>query len=288
MQSKVFSTNKTLNVRGKLWDLSTPKVMGILNVTPDSFYDGGRYLEEKSILEQVEKMLGEGADLIDVGGYSTRPGAREISEDEELKRVIDAIRIILAAFPDAVLSADTFHASVARSAVDAGASMINDISGGELDEKMFETMAALHVPYILMHLRGTPQTMTRHTQYDNLVKDVTDYFHPKLDRLHRLGVKDILIDPGFGFAKTVEQNFELLNHLDYLQILGKPLLVGLSRKSMIWRTLETDPEGALNGSTALHTLALLKGANMLRVHDVREAVECIRLVGKLEKNEKTI
>ncbi len=288
MQSKVFSTNKTLNVRGKLWDLSTPKVMGILNVTPDSFYDGGRYLEEKSILEQVEKMLGEGADLIDVGGYSTRPGAREISEDEELKRVIDAIRIILAAFPDAVLSADTFHASVARSAVDAGASMINDISGGELDEKMFETMAALHVPYILMHLRGTPQTMTRHTQYDNLVKDVTDYFHPKLDRLHRLSVKDILIDPGFGFAKTVEQNFELLNHLDYLQILGKPLLVGLSRKSMIWRTLETDPEGALNGSTALHTLALLKGANMLRVHDVREAVECIRLVGKLEKNEKTI
>ena len=283
MQSKVFSTNKTLNIRGTLWDLSTPKVMGILNVTPDSFYDGGRYEEEKSIIGKVEKMLSEGADLIDVGGYSTRPGAAEILEAEEQKRVVDAIRIILSAFPQVVLSIDTFRSGVARAAVEAGASLINDISGGELDQKMFETVAALQVPYVLMHLRGTPQTMTQLTQYDNLIKNITDYFHRKLESLHRLGVKDILIDPGFGFAKTVEQNFELLNHLDYLQILGKPILVGLSRKSMIWRTLETNAEGALNGSTALHTLALLKGAGILRVHDVKEAVECIRLIGRLEK-----
>ena len=283
MQSKVFSTNKTLNIRGTLWDLSTPKVMGILNVTPDSFYDGGRYEEEKSIIGKVEKMLSEGADLIDVGGYSTRPGAAEILEAEEQKRVVDAIRIILNAFPQVVLSIDTFRSGVARAAVEAGASLINDISGGELDQKMFETVAALQVPYVLMHLRGTPQTMTQLTQYDNLIKNITDYFHRKLESLHRLGVKDILIDPGFGFAKTVEQNFELLNHLDYLQILGKPILVGLSRKSMIWRTLETNAEGALNGSTALHTLALLKGAGILRVHDVKEAVECIRLIGRLEK-----
>ena len=283
MQSKVFSTNKTLNIRGTLWDLSTPKVMGILNVTPDSFYDGGRYEEEKSIIGKVEKMLSEGADLIDVGGYSTRPGAAEILEAEEQKRVVDAIRVILNAFPQVVLSIDTFRSGVARAAVEAGASLINDISGGELDQKMFETVAALQVPYVLMHLRGTPQTMTQLTQYDNLIKNITDYFHRKLESLHRLGVKDILIDPGFGFAKTVEQNFELLNHLDYLQILGKPILVGLSRKSMIWRTLETNAEGALNGSTALHTLALLKGAGILRVHDVKEAVECIRLIGRLEK-----
>ncbi len=283
MQSKVFSTNKTLNIRGTLWDLSTPKVMGILNVTPDSFYDGGRYEEEKSIIGKVEKMLSEGADLIDVGGYSTRPGAAEILEAEEQKRVVDAIRIILNAFPQVVLSIDTFRSGVARAAVEAGASLINDISGGELDQKMFETVAALQVPYVLMHLRGTSQTMTQLTQYDNLIKNITDYFHRKLESLHRLGVKDILIDPGFGFAKTVEQNFELLNHLDYLQILGKPILVGLSRKSMIWRTLETNAEGALNGSTALHTLALLKGAGILRVHDVKEAVECIRLIGRLEK-----
>lgn len=283
MQSKVFSTNKTLNIRDKLWDLSTPKVMGILNITPDSFHDGGLYQDEKSIVGHVQKMLDEGANIIDVGGHSTRPGAQDVSEAEELKRVSDAIRTIVKVFPDAILSVDTFRSSVARSAVDAGASLINDISGGELDEEMFDTVAALRVPYILMHFRGTPQTMTQLTQYDNLLKDVTDYFHQKLYRLHRLGVKDIIIDPGFGFAKTVEQNFELLNKLDYLQILGKPLLVGLSRKSMIWQTLETDSEGALNGSTALHTLALTKGASILRVHDVKEAVECIRLIGKLQK-----
>ena len=283
MQSKVFSTNKTLNIGGLLWDLSTPKVMGILNVTPDSFHDGGRYHDEKSIVEQSEKMLLEGADMIDVGGYSTRPGAVEISETEELKRTVGAIEIIAKAFPKAILSVDTFRSAVARSAVDTGASLINDISGGELDLKMFQTIGSLGVPYVLMHGRGTPQTMTSLTQYDNLLKDITFYFHQKLELLHRAGVKDVIIDPGFGFAKTVEQNFELLNNLDYLQILGKPMMVGLSRKSMIWRTLKTDPQGALNGSTALHTLALLKGASILRVHDVKEAVECIGLIAKLEK-----
>ena len=282
MQSKVFSTNKTLNVRGKLWDLSTPKVMGIHNVTPDSFYDGGRYLEEKSILEQVEKMQRDGADVIDVGGYSTRPGAKEISGGEELERVVNAIRIILKAFPESILSVDTFRSSIAKAAVMEGACMINDISGGELDEKMFDTVAYLQVPFVLMHMRGTPQTMSSLSQYDNLLKDITVYFHKKINRLHELGVNDIIIDPGFGFAKTVEQNFELLKNLNYLKILGKPILAGLSRKSTIWRTLETSPEESLNGTTVLNTVALLNGANLLRVHDVREAVECIRLFAHLK------
>ena len=281
MQSKVFSSNKTLNLRGGLLDLSTPRVMGVLNVTPDSFYDGGRFTDEASILKQVEKMQREGADLIDVGGYSTRPGAKEISEEAELNRVVDAIRIIMKAFPEAVLSVDTFHSAVARAATGEGATMINDISGGELDKKMFETVAALRVPFVLMHMRGTPQTMSQLTQYDNLLKDMTDYFHQKINRLHELGVTDIIIDPGFGFAKTVEQNFELLKNLNYLHILGKPILAGLSRKSTIWRTLETSPEGSLNGTTVLNTVALLNGANLLRVHDVKEAVECIRLIGHL-------
>jgi dihydropteroate synthase len=281
MQSKVFSSNKTLNLRGELMDLSTPKVMGILNVTPDSFYDGGRYTDEQSILKQVEKMQREGADLIDVGGYSTRPGAGGISEEEELNRAVDAIRIIMKVFPEAVLSVDTFRSSVAKAATSEGASMINDISGGELDEKMFDTVASLHVPFVLMHMRGTPQTMTQLSQYENLLKDMTDYFHQKINRLHELGVSDIIIDPGFGFAKTVEQNFEVLRNLNYLHILGKPILAGLSRKSTIWRTLETGPEESLNGTTVLNTVALLKGANLLRVHDVKEAVECIRLTSPI-------
>jgi dihydropteroate synthase len=281
MQSKVFSSNKTLNLRGGLLDLSTPRVMGILNVTPDSFYDGGRFTDEPSILKQVEKMQRDGADMIDVGGYSTRPGAQEISEEVELNRVVDAIRIIMKVFPEAVLSVDTFHSSVAKAATSEGATMINDISGGELDKKMFDTVASLRVPFVLMHMRGTPQTMSHLTQYDNLLKDITNYFHQKINRLRELGVNDIIIDPGFGFAKTVEQNFELLKSMNYLHILGKPILAGLSRKSTIWRTLETSPEGSLNGTTVLNTVALLNGANLLRVHDVKEAVECIRLIGHL-------
>jgi dihydropteroate synthase len=281
VQSKLFSTNKTLNVQGKLIDLSVPKVMGIVNVTPDSFYEGSRFADPLAILKQVEKMATEGADFIDVGGYSSRPGATDISEEEELQRVLPVVQSIRKEFPDLIVSIDTFRAEVAKQAMMLGAGMINDISAGELDSKMFETVAALNVPYIAMHMRGTPQTMTQHSTYENLVKDVTDYFHKKMDQLLRLKVKDIIIDPGFGFAKTVNHNFELLNHLDYLQILGKPILVGLSRKSMIWRTLNTTPEQALNGTTALHTIALLKGASILRVHDVKEAVEAVRLVGAL-------
>jgi dihydropteroate synthase len=281
VQSKLFSANKTLNLQGKLLDISVPKVMGILNVTPDSFYGGSRFAEPLAILKQVEKLITEGADFIDVGGYSSRPNATDVSEEEELQRVLPTIQSIQKEFPHAILSIDTFRAEVAKQAVLNGASMINDISAGELDIKMLETVATLKVPYIAMHLRGTPKTMNQLTTYENLVKDITDYFHKKINQLHSLGIKDVVIDPGFGFAKTVEQNFELLNHLDYLQILGKPMLVGLSRKSMIWRTLNTSADHALNGTTALNTVALLKGASILRVHDVKEANETIKLLSAL-------
>ena len=281
MQNNVFYTNKTLNVRGKLLDLSTPKVMGILNVTPDSFYDGGKFTGEKPVLDQVKKMLDEGASFIDVGGYSSRPGAAEISEEEEAVRVVPTIQFIIKNFPQCIISIDTFRSSTAIKAVEAGASIINDISGGEQDPRMFETVVSLDVPYILMHMRGTARTMTTLTAYSNLLKDITDYFHTKIHRLHQLGAKDIIIDPGFGFAKTAEQSFELLHHLDYFKILGQPILAGISRKSMIWKTLQTTTEGALNGTTALNTVALLKGASILRVHDVKEAVECIHLIEKV-------
>jgi dihydropteroate synthase len=288
VQSKLFSTNKTLNVQGKLVDLSVPKVMGILNVTPDSFYEGSRFVQPASILKQVEKMVTEGADFIDVGGYSSRPGATDISEKEELARVLPVIQAICKEFTSTIISIDTFRSEVARQAVLHGASIINDISSGELDANMFGVVAALKVPYVAMHMRGKPQTMNQLTTYENLVKDITDHFHKKINLLHSLGIKDVVIDPGFGFAKTVEQNFELLNHLEYLQILGKPMLVGLSRKSMIWRTLNTTPDHALNGTTALHTLALLKGASILRVHDVKEAIETIKLLSVLNNSGKAL
>ena len=254
--------------------------MGILNVTPDSFYDGGRFMEEENILIQAEKMIREGADFIDIGAYSTRPGAADLSEAIEIERIIPAIKAVHQKFPEITLSVDTFRSTVAREAVKVGASLVNDISGGQ-DEKMFAAIAELQVPYILMHMRGTSQTMTQLTQYDNLIKDITDFLHPKINQLHHLGVKDIIIDPGFGFAKTVDQNFELLANLNYFKILEKPLLVGLSRKSFVWKTLETDPEGALNGTITANTIALLNGASILRVHDVKEAVACIRMVSKL-------
>ena len=281
MQNNVFYTNKTLNVRGRPLDLSTPKVMGILNVTPDSFYDGGKFTTEKSILEQVKKMLDEGVGIIDIGGYSTRPGAADIPVEEETARILGVIQMIVKTFPEAILSIDTFRSSVAKKAVEAGAAIVNDVSGGEQDPLMFETVAALNVPYMLMHMRGTPQTMTKLTDYENLIKDVADYFQKKIYRLRQLKVKDIIIDPGFGFAKTADQSFELLNHLDYFRILGVPILAGLSRKSMIWRTLSQVPEEALTGTIALNTTALLKGASILRVHDVKEAVACIKLIKRL-------
>jgi len=281
VQNNVFYTNKTLNVRGKLLDLSTPKVMGILNVTPDSFYDGGKFTGEETILDQVKKMLDEGASFIDVGGYSSRPGAADIAEEEEAARIVPTIQLIKKNFPQCIISIDTFRSSIAIKAVEAGASIINDISGGEQDSRMFKTVVSLDVPYILMHMRGTPCTMTTLTVYSNLLKDITDDFQSKIQQLHQLGAKDIIIDPGFGFAKTAEQSFELLHHLDYFKILGQPILAGISRKSMIWKTLNTTTEGALNGTTALNTVALLKGASILRVHDVKEAVECIDLIEKV-------
>lgn len=280
VQSKIFSVNKTLNVNGKLIDLSTPKVMGILNITPDSFYSGSRFMEPTAVLKQAEMMLKEGADFMDVGGYSTRPGAELISAEEERDRVIPAIKAIRKEFPESLLSIDTFRSGIAKAALEEGANLINDIFGGESDPMMFRTAAEYRVPYILMHMRGTPQTMNQLTDYENLIKEVLDYFHQKLDQLKQVGVKDVIVDPGFGFAKTVDQNFELLKNLQQFQVLGKPLLVGLSRKSMIWRTLETTPDLALNGTTVLNTISLLKGASILRVHDVKAARDAITLTAR--------
>lgn len=275
---------RTLNCAGNLIDLSTPKVMGILNLTPDSFYEGSRFSSNKKLLLHVEKMLQEGATFIDVGGYSSRPGADFVSEEEEHTRVVPAIEQIVKEFPEVLLSIDTFRSGVAKAGVEAGAVMVNDISGGDLDKKMLPTVAKLQVPYIMMHMRGTPQTMTKFTDYDNVTRDIVAYFSEKIALTNKLGLNDLVIDPGFGFAKTRQQNFELLNHLSHLKILEKPLLVGISRKSMIYKTLKTTPEKALNGTTVLNTVALLKGASILRVHDVKEAVEAIQLVKSITQN----
>jgi dihydropteroate synthase len=258
--------------------------MGILNITPDSFYSGSRYNDETEILKAVENMLQDGATFIDVGGYSSRPGAQNISAKEELTRVLPVIRNIAVHFPEAIVSIDTFRSDVAQASVQEGASLINDISGGELDNRMFETVAHLRVPYVLMHMKGNPQTMTRHATYDNLLKELLDYFNKKISALENLGVTDIIIDPGFGFSKTREQNFELLNQLELLSVLGKPILTGLSRKSIVWKTLGVEPEDALNGTTVLHTLALMNGSAILRVHDVKEASQVVTLINNLNKS----
>jgi dihydropteroate synthase len=258
--------------------------MGILNITPDSFYDGGNFNSESTILKQVGKMLSEGATFIDVGGYSSRPGAADVPVVEEIKRVVPAIKSIIKEFPEAIISIDTFRSEVARTAYDHGASMVNDISGGQRDSLMFETVATLDVPYILMHMRGTPETMARDTNYQNLLREIFDYFHVRLHELQQHGVKDIIIDPGFGFAKTREQNFELLNQIDLFNIFSKPVLCGLSRKSMVWKTLDVAPDDALNGTTSLNTIALLKGASILRVHDVKQAGEVIDLYLAMNKH----
>ena len=272
---------KTLNVKGKLVDLSSPVVMGILNVTPDSFFASSRLATETEILKQAEKMLLEGAAFLDVGGYSSRPGAADIPVEEELERIVKGIRVIVKEFPSAILSIDTFRAEVARQGVLEGAGIINDISAGELDHAMFDTIAELKVPYIAMHMRGTPQTMKELTQYSNIVKEMVDYFLDKINRLKVLGVHDVIIDPGFGFAKTNDQNFEVLAHLYHLRHLDKPILAGLSRKSMIWKTLDITADEALNGTTALNMTALMKGANILRVHDVKEAVQAVKLASNV-------
>ncbi len=269
--------NYTLNLGGKLLDLSVPRVMGILNVTSDSFYAGSRVSSEKELLQQAGLMLADGADLLDVGAYSSRPGAADVPEAEERQRIVWAVATILKTYPEAAISIDTFRASVALAGVDAGAQLVNDISGGTLDEQMFETIARLQVPYILMHMRGTPKTMSSLNQYDDLLKEIIDYFAARLNKLRQLGVKDIIADPGFGFAKNIAQNFLLLRQLRLLEVLDVPILAGVSRKSLIWKSLGITPEEAGNGTTVLNTLALTNGAHMLRVHDVRLAVETIKL-----------
>ena len=267
----------SINCKGTLIDFDSPKVMGILNVTPDSFYDGGSYKNEKDILAQAEKMLNDGATFIDVGAYSSRPDAEDISVEEECNRLIPVVELLLKNFPEVLLSIDTFRSKVAQEAVTAGAALINDISAGLLDPEMLSTVAKLQVPYILMHMRGTPQTMKGLTDYDDLVKEVLFYLSERVAAARALGLNDIIVDPGLGFAKTIAQNYELLNATEKLQILDLPILIGLSRKSMITKTLGIDATSALNGTTALNMVALQKGASILRVHDVKEAVETVSL-----------
>ncbi|MBL7818619.1 MAG: dihydropteroate synthase [Saprospiraceae bacterium] len=276
----------TINCRGQLLELTSPIVMGIINVTPDSFYADSRAPNVLSLLEQVELQLTEGAAIIDVGGMSTRPGAEMISEIVEMNRILPAIRAISRAFPEAIISVDTFRASIARACVEEGAHIINDVSGGCLDEQMFATVAELGVPYILMHMRGTPQTMSQLTDYEDIALDLLDYFIEKVGILRGLKVKDIILDTGFGFAKTPEQSFELLAKLSVFQILECPILVGLSRKGMIWKTLGVEPKDSLNGTTAAHMLALQGGAKILRAHDVTAALEAIKIFEAYKKHTK--
>ena len=270
-----------INCKGTLIDLSQPKVMGVINITPDSFYSDSRSNTEKEILLSAEKMLNEGATFLDLGAYSSRPGADDISIEEELSRMIPAIETILQEFPEALLSIDTFRAEVAEKSIHAGAAVINDISAGKLDENMLSIIAKYQVPYIMMHMKGTPQTMKNLNQYEDLTADILFYFSERIKAAREKGINDIIIDPGFGFAKNIDQNFELLSKLEIFQNLDLPILAGISRKSMIWKKLNISADEALNGTTVLNTTALLKGANILRVHDVKEAVECIKLTHEL-------
>ena len=271
----------TINCKGQLIDLASPKVMGILNVTPNSFFDGGKYKTESVILSQVGKMLTDGATFIDVGAYSSKPSAEFVSEKEELNRIVPVVNLILEKFPDCLISIDTFRSEVAKVCLENGAAIINDISAGNLDDKMLETIAKYNVPYIMMHMRGTPQTMQTMTNYDNIIKEMLFYFSQRIAEARSLGINDLIIDPGFGFAKTLEQNYEVLQKLELFEMLELPLLAGFSRKSMIYKTLHSTAEEALNGTSVLNTIALTKGAKILRVHDVKEAMECVTLFNKL-------
>lgn len=278
-----MSESVYIHVNGRLMDLSRPQVMGIINVTPDSFYAGSRTQTEIALARRVEQVVAEGASILDIGGYSSRPGAADVSPEEEMARLRRGLEVIRRVHPEAVVSVDTFRASVARQCVEEyGVALINDISGGEMDAEMFPTVAALGVPYILMHMQGTPQTMQQAPHYDHLLRDVFLYFARKVQQLRDLGAKDIILDPGFGFGKTMEDNYALLAHLDEFGIFGLPLLVGVSRKSMITRLLGITPDDALNGTTVINTLCLTKGAHILRVHDVRQAVEAVRLVQAMQ------
>ena len=267
----------TINVRGRLVLLDEPQVMGILNVTPDSFFATSRCRSEEEIRQRVCMMRREGATMVDIGAYSSRPGAEEVSVEEELRRLLPAVGIVREEWPDTIISVDTFRAEVARQAVEAGADIINDISGGEMDKDMFRTVAELHVPYILMHMQGTPQDMQKAPHYDNLMCEVFRSLGERVEELHEMGVADVIVDPGFGFGKTMAQNYEMMARLGEFRLLGCPILVGISRKSMVYRLLDTTPEESLNGTTALNTIALMNGASILRVHDVREAVEAIKI-----------
>lgn len=282
MESENF---KSLNVNGRLLDLSTPQVMGILNVTPDSFYAGSRMQTEAEIAARARQVLDEGAAIIDIGAYSSRPNAEHISPEEEMKRLRIALEILNRNHPEAIISVDTFRADIAEQCVNEyGVAIINDIAAGEMDNRMFETVARLGVPYIMMHMQGTPQNMQKEPHYDNLLKEIFMYFAKKVQQLRDLGAKDIILDPGFGFGKTLDDNYELMAHLEEFSIFELPLLVGVSRKSMIYRLFDITPEEALNGTSILNTVALMKGADILRVHDVREAVEAVKITGKLHKS----
>ena len=272
-----------INVNGKLMDLSEPQVMGILNVTPDSFYAGSRAETERDITQRIHQIVNEGASIIDIGAYSSRPNAQHISAEEEMSRLRTGLELIRKHHPEAIVSVDTFRADIARMCVEEyGVAIINDISAGNMDEQMFPTIARLGVPYIIMHMKGTPQNMQENPHYDHFLKEIFYYFSEKVQKLRDLGAKDIIIDPGFGFGKTIEHNYELMNHLEEFHLFELPILVGISRKSMIYKLLGSNPEEALNGTTALNTIALTKGAHILRVHDVKEAVECVKIVQKMK------
>ena len=276
-----------INVNGRLMDLSKPQVMGILNVTPDSFYAGSRGVTEQSIVDRLHQCMDEGASIVDIGAYSSRPGADNVSPKEEMDRLRMGLELVRKHRPDAIVSVDTFRADVAKMCVEEyGVALINDISAGQMDEQMFTTIARLGVPYIIMHMKGTPQDMQIAPQYDHFLKEVFYYFSEKVQRLRDLGVKDIIIDPGFGFGKTLEHNYELMNHLEEFALFELPVLVGISRKSMIYKLLDITPKGALNGTTTLNTIALQKGAHILRVHDVREAVETVKIVQQMKTCQK--
>ncbi len=276
-KSALFPEKSSININGRLMDLDSPKIMGILNITDDSFFDGGEYINEDKYLMRVKQMLDEGADIIDIGAQSSRPGAHEVGAEEEIKRLVPVIQNIRKQFPSAPISVDTWHARVAEQSVLSGANMINDISGGTFDFEMFETIAQLQVPYVLMHTGGHPSNMQKNPSYKNVVKDVIYFLSKQLDKLNHIGVNDVIIDPGFGFGKTMEHNYKLLKHLDHFQFLETPILVGISRKSMIYKALNNKPEDALNGTSGLNMIALTKGAKFLRVHDVKAAKEIIKL-----------
>ena len=281
----VLSKPKYINVKGQLIDLNVPKVMGILNITPDSFYKGSRYQDEKQIIGVAQSMLEDGADFLDIGGYSSRPGAEDISVEEEKRRVLTAVRYVSREFPQAIISVDTFRAEVAREAIcDCGAHIVNDISAGDADKKMTELITELNVPYIIMHMQGTPQSMQKNPVYEDVVSEILMWFGQKTVSLMAAGVKDIIIDPGFGFGKNADHNFTLLRRLKEFSIAGLPLMVGLSRKSIIWKTLNITPGESLNGTSALNAVALMNGADILRVHDVKEAVETVKLIVKVKNS----